>query len=209
MRTMLNLYLCLSCGDCHGNVLFEFVADASRLMNLTLNFIEEEDLTISTLSLCLFLQLCTIGDGRETLLCSSLPQQLAPFTKKRKSFTRPSYLRGILINAAVLRQHDWRSYDPETAPDLFSNTSYLRLATYLDLMRTIKRPEHDIADTLTIADLTLYPVIPEVSEDFSRAAEVTGAREITEFMTHPGENMYIEHLEWEEAVAGCEVLEGL
>ena len=63
MRTMLNLYLSISCGDCHGSVLFEFVADASRLMNMVLNFIEEEDLTISTLSLCLFMQLCTIDDG--------------------------------------------------------------------------------------------------------------------------------------------------
>ncbi len=209
MRTMLNLYLSISCGDCHGSVLFEFVADASRLMNMVLNFIEEEDLTISTLSLCLFMQLCTIDDGRDTMLCSFLPQHLAPYTKKRKSYTRPSYVRGILINAALLRQHNWRSYDPERVPGIFSNTSYLRLAVYLDLMRTIKRPEHDIADGLTIADLTLYPVIPEANEDLSRAAEVTGAREICDFMTHPGENMYIEHLEWEEAVAGCEILEGL
>ena len=143
------------------------------------------------------------------MLCSFLPQHLAPYTKKRKSYTRPSYVRGILINAALLRQHNWRSYDPERVPGIFSNTSYLRLAVYLDLMRTIKRPEHDIADGLTIADLTLYPVIPEANEDLSRAAEVTGAREICDFMTHPGENMYIEHLEWEEAVAGCEILEGL
>ena len=76
-------------------------------------------------------------------------------------------------------------------------------------MRTIKRPENDIAEKLTIADLICTQRFPAVSDDFSRTAEVTGAREITEFMTHPGDNMYIEHLEWEEAVAGCEILEAL
>lgn len=209
MRTMMQCYYNMACGDCHGNVLFEFTADAARLMRLVLHFIEEEDKTINTLALCLFLQLCKNGDGRDTMLCSNLPQLLFPFTKARKSFTKHSYLRAILINAALLRQANWWSYNPETTPPTFSNPEHIRLSVYKDLMRTLKTPALEAADNLTISDLTVYPLIPENNDDFSRAAEVTGARDIADFLTHPGDTQFIEHLDWDQAVAGCVILEGL
>jgi hypothetical protein len=121
MRSLLLCWYSIACGDAQGPVMFEMVFNAGRLMERVLSMIEEEDLTVATLALCTFLQLCTSEGARETMMCAYIPKHLGPYTKCHPPhFHRKPYIRAILINCALLRQNEWRAYDPETAPGCFS-----------------------------------------------------------------------------------------
>ncbi len=210
MRSVLLCLYTISCSESHGSVLFEFVFDAGRLMERILSLIEEEDLTVATLAMCIFLQLSTLEGGRDTMMCGFVPKYLGPYTPcTPPHYQRKSYLRAIHINAALLRQYEWRAHDPETDPQRFSDMAYVRHSTYLDLLKTTRRPPLEVADALSIADLVVLPEHSESCLDFSVAAEMLGARDIADFLVRPGHVQYVDELPLEEAVAGCVIIDAL
>ena len=210
MRSVLLCMYTIACSESHGPVLFEFVFDAGRLMQRILSLIEEEDLTIATLATCTFLQLATLEGGRDTMMCNFMPKYLGPYTPCTPPYyERKSYMRAIHINVALLRQYEWRAHDPETAPHQFSSMTYMRTSIYLDLLKTTRRPPLEHADALSISDLLVLPEHTENCMDFSIAAEMLGARDIAEFLVRPGHVQYVDELPFEEAVAGCVIIDAL
>ena len=209
MRTLLLCMYSICCSEGHGPVMFSFCADAGRLMTRILELIDEEDLTVSTLALCIFIQLATIQGGRDTMLVTYIAKALFPYTKAPSNFNKKSYNRAILINCSILRQYEWRSYDPEIAPEMFSDPKFVRSSIYLDLLKSIKCPTLEEADDFTIADLTVLPFNEECAAEFSKTAESIGAQDICNFLVHPGETSYVDHLPWDEACAGCIIIDAL
>jgi hypothetical protein len=148
MRILLEYWYALACSDAHGCVLFEFVGGAGELLKFILKFIEEEDLTIATLALCIFIQLCTIEDGRETIMHTWMTEVLSQYTPVSSNYERLPYLRAIMINVSLLRQHDLRYYEPEQTPHLFRDKAHIKMSIYLDVLKALKQPENNISDTL-------------------------------------------------------------
>lgn len=219
MRILLEYWFALACSDAHGSVLFEFVGGAGELLKFVLKFIEEEDLTVATLSMCIFLQvrtevissrcylsshtpyysyyhicycdnhtlttavsnrlhsyihsppstlqLNTIEDGRETIMHTWMTETLCQYTPASSNFDRPSYLRAIMINVSLLRQHDLRYYEPEQTPHLFRDKKHIKMSIYLDVLKALKQPDNNSSDSLCIADLTVMPGSALVRRDFS------------------------------------------
>jgi len=138
MRSLLQCWYSIACGDAQGPVMFEMVFNAGRIMERVLSMIEEEDLTVATLALCTFLQLCTSEGARETFMCAYIPKHLGPYTKcSPPHFNRKPYIRAILINCALLRQNEWRAYDPEVVPNLFSRYVYVCVLVLLWPRKTV------------------------------------------------------------------------
>jgi len=212
MRSLLMLLFSIACSEGHGPVLFELVAMSGAAMIRVLELIEEQDVSTSTLALCLFLQIATLQEARETLLVSNISVNMAPFIRCTSTtiFSSRPYLRAILITSALLRQHEWRAYDPEELPAFLADSETIRKAVYLDLLKTIKQPSLIISNDLSISDLVVMPnADPNSSLEMSKAAEAIGGQELADFLTHPGDAKHAENLVWEEAVAGCVILEAL
>ncbi len=209
MRSLLLCFYSISCGEATGPVMFEMVFDAGKIMERVLSMIEEEDLTTATLATCIFLQLATTEGARETMMCAYIPKYLGPYTRCTGNFDRLSYIRGCLINASLLRQSEWRSYDPELHPGKFSSASYMRNAVYIDLLVTSRNVPQAAAAKAGIADLIVLPPYMEACKDFSIAAEMIGARELTDFLVHPGDLQHTDHLPAEEAIGGCVIIDAM
>ena len=123
-----------------------------------------------------------------------------------------SYERFILIVASMLRQDEWRFYEPMKTPATYSNHMHIHDDIYLDLLKTIKSvPVKDTmaSDTLTIADLIVLPTDVDKTMEMSIMVEALGAREIAECLCHPGNDEYFILLPWDKAIAGCVILDGL
>lgn len=211
MRSLLLCLFSLACSECHKPLLLDLVADSGRAMAHVLELLNERDASTSSLAMCLMLQLATLGMGRDTLITSEVGPMLARLTRRPAdgNFTRRPYQRAILITASMLRQRDWRAYDPEDLPSFLTDSENVRRAVYLDLLKTIKQPPLADADALTISDLCVLPANPEATLDMSRVAEDLNPRDVADFLVRPGSPKYIESLAWEEATGGCIFLWGL
>ena len=213
-RSLLLAIFTMSCSECHKHILFEVLSDSCRAAKHILNLLYERDAAVSSLSLCLFLQLNTLELARDTFIATeAFRPHLATLTKPTANFKRRPYQRAALIAASLLRQHEWRAYDPEVLPSFMSHPENVRKAVYLDLLKTCKGPcAPETADSLTIADLVVMPCArPHCStiKDLSIVAEDVGAADLAHFLVHPGEDKFIESLPWDEAAATCVILEAL
>ena len=85
----------------------------------------------------------------------------------------------------------------------------MRTAVYLDLLKTARNIPAVAAANVTIADLVVLPADPVACKDMSIAAEMVGARDIADFLVHPGDKQHTDRLPVEEAVAGCVILEAM
>ena len=209
-RSLLLAIFTMSCSECHKHILFEVLSDSCKAAKHILNLLYERDAAVSSLSLCLFLQLNTLELARDTMIATeALRPHLATLTKPTSNFKRRPYQRAALIAASLLRQHDLRNYDPEVLPSFMSHPENVRKAVYLDLLKTCKVPTLETADSLTIADLVVMPFSQKVSMDMSLVAEDVGVADLAHFLVHPGEDKFIESLPWDEAAATCVILEAL
>ena len=180
-------------------------------------------MTVATLATCICLQLATQENARDVLLSRDAITLLGPRTKCRPpNYHLLSYCRNIHIAAALLRQHTWRAYDPETFPAEYSHPETIRRLTYIDLLRSTRpmprtslplKPEEEKEINwhlkLGIPDLCVLPEDTHTVLEYSITAESCAAREIAEFLVRPGAPMYVDKLPWEEAVAGCVILDCL
>ena len=94
-----------------------------------------------------------------------------------------------------------------------------------DLLVTIKCPNPNEIDAMTIADLTVLPMDPMASIEASKAAEAIGVREIANYLCRPGIYIYLiitiiiiiiigmdgyfASLPWDESAGSCCILEAL
>ena len=213
LPAMRSLLLCLfsaACCECHKSILFELVADSGCAARHVLELLNERDASISSLSLCLFVQMATLELGRDTFITSDIAPMLAQMTAPLgTNFKRRPYQRAVLITAAMMRQRDLRAYDPERLPAFLASAENVRRAVYLDLLKTMKAPPLEEADSLTVADLCVMPTEPEATLGMSRVAEDLNVRDIADFLVHPGDPKFINSLLWEEATGGCVILDGL
>jgi hypothetical protein len=109
----------------------------------------------------------------------------------------------------MLRQHEWRAYDPEALPALMTDAENVRKAVFLDILKTMKAPQDSQSGSLTISDLVILPTDKSSTAEMSLVAEDLNVSDVADFFIHPGENKFIECLPLEESAAVCVVLEGL
>lgn len=201
----------LSCSECLSSVLKEIVGLGATALLRLIELLEESDAGINSHALAILLQVCTVEAGRDALMKVNIPKHICHFTKATYNYDRRPYQRAILICAALCRQEDWRAYDPVDFPLALSrDDDTLRQAIMIDLLRSIRCPDPNTAEDLSLVDLVvLGNKIPEAPLEFSKAAEAVAAREIADFLTHPNDERYFQSLPWDEAVAICCILEGL
>jgi hypothetical protein len=138
-------------------------------------------------------------------------------------YSRVSHQRVILMLCALIRQQEWRPYDPDNLPSELINTCMaaqtvhnrsdhagvgqktLRDLILTDVLRTLKTPTLDRADSLTITDLVLLHFNEEVAVAMSKDAEDVGTLEICAYISRPGDIQYFPSLEWAESSACCQV----
>ena len=85
----------------------------------------------------------------------------------------------------------------------------MRQAVYLDLLKTSRNIPAAAAAKVTIADLIVLPADEQACKDMSIAAEMVGAKDLADFLVHPGDKQHTDRLPADEAVAGCVILEAL
>jgi hypothetical protein len=210
MRSLLNSILTISSSQCLDSIARELCMYGGRAMIRIIELLEEQDKVINSMALSIFLQVCTAEVGREKLIKSNISKYLSPLTKKTKSYNRKPYQRAIMIISALCRQEDWYAYNSQDLPNVFNEDfSIMRAIVIYDLLRTMKRPNLNIAENLTVADLTVLPVNKEFSLAMSKTAEVFVTRDLADFLTHPTDDKYFESLPLDESAAVCIVLEGL
>jgi len=149
---------------------------------------------------------------------------------------RRTYCHDAACTNPPPRQFTFRAYDPEVYPERYSKSHVMRAHTYLDLLRatrpapqsqldvrtTVDAYGHTVPVTytpaelevelekienLTISDLCVLPEDAAACLEFSVTAEAMGAKEIGDFLVRPGAVQYVDELPWEEAVAGCIILD--
>jgi len=210
LRTMYNL----SCSDCFNTVLSEVVACGGKNIARILSLVQEQDGTMSSLALGLFLQLCTRQAGRDGLLATFLAVQLTPLTRCTPVYTRRAYQRAILIAAAAIRHGPRRSYNPVKMPHLLVDSEAVRKLIYLDLLKSlVKDVKLEEADGLSIPDLVIRPLSKSLSLQVSTNALVGLGSEVVkdlcDFFCHPTEETFFESLPFDEGAAGCIIVDGL
>lgn len=212
LEATLGASFALSCSDCFSRILAELMAKGSRGLVRVLELLEEGIITISTLSMCLLVQLCVFSAGRKALLDADIAKYLRPLcVSEADGYERLPYLRGLLIMAALCRQEQWRSYDPEQMPQYFASggPEVLRVAIFTDLMRTMKKPPLEVADSLPLVDLAILPMNEEATLSMSKQANELNARALVDFICRPHQHAYFTTLAWDESLAACVLLYGL
>lgn len=210
MQFILQCVLSLSCGDCHANILKEITAFYGRAMLRIAELIEEEDVVISTLAMCIFMQLNTKESARGVMIAKGVNQALVPITKALSSdYLRQPYLKAMLVSCSFIRQSEWRTYDPQDIPEAMCDKEAIRKHIYLDLLKTMKNPSVEIADQLTIADLTVLPNDILTTLNMSKAALSIPTRNLGDFLCHPHDPNYFLSLPWDESCGTCTIFEGL
>ena len=212
-RHVLRALYGLACSSGLKAVVGDLVMQGGKNLIRVLELVEESDPTVSNLSMCLLLQCTTQSFARSQLFYCRIPYLLSTYIKSNANYNRPTYERHVLIAASLLRQQNWRAYEPVTTPAFFASTAdSVRQCVYLDLLKTIKHvPLEDTMESehLTIADLAVLPMHKDSATELSIIAEELGAKAIADFVSHPHDGDHFVHIGWEEAVAGCEILEAL
>lgn len=215
IRTILRIFFNLACSDCYNTVLEEVLACGGKNLMRIVDFLEERDGTVSSLSLGILIQLCTRRLGREGLLATNLARILATRTKCCDVYSRRPYQRALLVAASVLRCDERRAYNPLNAPFLLVDPEAVRKLVYLDLLKSFKRPPLEIADALSIADLVLLPFSKSLPLKVSKGALALsvsshdhGVMDLCDFLCHPSEQFFFESLPWDESAAGCIIMDG-
>lgn len=210
MRSLLNTVLTISSSQCLDCVATELCMYGGRSMIRIIELLEEQDEVINSMALSIFLQVCTTEIGRNKLIKCNISKYISPLTKKTKNYNRKPYQRSIFIIAALCRQEDWYAYDSQELPKVFDEDfAIMRAMVIYDILRTMKQPKLNLAENLTVADLTVLPVNKELSLAMSKTAEVFVTRDLADFLTHPNDEKYFESLPLDESAAVCIALEGL
>lgn len=209
VRYLLRAYYALCCSECFEVCLEETVSGGERLLIRLVEFLEEDDLVISTLSMCILIQLCTQDAGRSALYTSNAPRLLAKFSLSTPNYGRLPYLRSLLVSYALCRVTDWPYYEPLDTPIQLADGEFLRKSIIIDLLRTIKNVKVDKIDSEVIRDLVVRPMDFTLAHEMSVQAEAMNPRDLSDFMSHPHDVCYFQAIPWEESCASCEILEAL
>jgi len=164
---------------------------------------------VNSLTLSIFLQICTIGLGRDDLMKANIPKYIAPLTAPSSNYHRTPYMRSILLASALCRVEDRRAYNPDDCYKHITNIVSLHKAILKDLLVTIKCPMPDEIEKMTIADLTVLPMDPMASLECSKIAESVCVRDIAYYLCRPGLDSYFASLPWDESAGCCCILEAL
>lgn len=78
-----------------------------------ISLLEEQDSMVNSLTLSIFLQICTLGIGRDDLMKANIPKYIAPLMSISNNYNRLPYMRSILVASALCRYEDRRAYDPD------------------------------------------------------------------------------------------------
>ena len=212
-RHVLRTLYGLACSGAMKAIVGDMVMQGGKNLIRVLELVEESDPTVSSLSMCLLLQCTTLDYARSQLFYCRIPHLLSGYIKSNSNYERPTYQKHILVAASLLRQQDWRAYEPVSTPACFATEpASVCDAVYLDLLKTIKNvPLTDTMESehLTIADLAILPAHAQNSVDLSVIAEELGARAIADFVSHPHDGDFFVSVGWDKAVAGCQILEAL
>ena len=210
VRLCLRILCALSGSECHRAVLSEACLEGGANLKRIVDLLEDQDVTVNSLSLTLLLQLNCVDYGRHKLMFVNIPSMIYVAIKPRDNFMNGPYLRSLLATASCLRQHKWRAYEPMLHPLRMTDLDCVRNAIYVDLLKTItSAAELDGSDTLSIADLIVLPIDWNASHELSIVAESIGALELSYWMVQPSDKDYFSRLPWDEGVAGCVILDVL
>ena len=208
LHAMLKAVLALACSECIVTVLAELLRGGGKIMIKLVELLDEQNLGAASLALSILLQVCTTDAGRSALIASNISRYLLPMAKSTAHYNRHPYQRAVLVMAALCRQQDWRAYDPDNLPQDFifrCSEVFIREQVLFDLMRTMKRPPLDAADSMTITDLVLIHFNESIADAMSKEVEDVGAIELMDFISHPGDMKYFSSMAWPESSACCQV----
>ena len=208
----------LLCGHAHNNTVGEVTAMAGELMIYLVKLLHDSDENISNISLCIFLQICTLDSSRQSLLIAHFQQYITPlntFYATKMNYDKHIYQRSLLISIAMTRQLDWRFYDPQELPIFMLNNGNkkeyndtVRQAIYLNILKTMKRPDLSLSENFQISDLVILPTNESDALGMSKSSLNLSVRDIIAFFCHPEDMNYSEKLPLEESSATCTVFEG-
>jgi hypothetical protein len=103
------------CTEAHAAAMSEVKAMQGLLMIRLVNLLQNKELQIGYLCVCIFLQICTEDASRQTLGHFKIAKHLTPHCIKYGfNFKHIPLQRSIAVIAALCRQCSWRYYDPQT-----------------------------------------------------------------------------------------------
>jgi len=196
-------------------ILEEIIAHSGICLGFLFDLINSENIVVSTLSFSVILQLCTRANGRDALTHTSADFYLAPIIQTiANKYHRLPYNRGILLASALCRQHEWPPYEPEYFPATITNLKQMRKLFFTDFLKNIKFVDFNNSstfDSLTLSELVLLPFADDeiLNKMSKQALLIKSAKQLSEYICHPGEVPYFESLPWEESCAACQILQAL
>lgn len=205
----------LAATDCYMELLEQVIAHSGLCFHYIVNLMLREDEVVSTLAMTILLQLCTRANGRNALIHTNAEYHIAPLIPTvDHQYKRVPYCRSMLIVAALIRQHEWQPYEPEYFVETAMTEPQMRRLLFLDLMKTIKIVDFEDSETfdsITLQELVLLPFTDDSTlEQMSKQARViNAARQLSDFLCHPGELSFFESMPWEESAATCQILQAL
>jgi hypothetical protein len=249
-RTMMCL-LALSCSEVGEIVLEEVTAFGGRALFRLVSFLDDEtgengiddedacaaaneDLggsgcahyckSVATLSMCIILQLCTLGHGRTALINSGILRMMNHLVCSPSLFNNPSYFRGIFVLAALSRrgggtdpaqgEGEWRAYDPEGVEAAMHKKNAIIKYIYIDLLRSIRGPPNSFcADEenleLVIEKLAVLHPHEVAAKELCANAERVGCKELIDFIVRPPDPIYYTKLSWDLLAGGAVIIEAM
>eukprot|EP01034_Spumella_vulgaris_P029563 gene29563-36632_t len=210
LTQLLQCLFTMLCSHSHNSVTTEITALSGVLIIRLTELLHAKDVTIGTLALSIYLQLCVSGPSRKSLMIVHVPKYLVPLNTITTDYSKKYHQRSILAAAALCRQSEWRYYDPQVLPAyLMGGDGVVRKALYLEILKTMKGVPVELADGLSIADLVVLPTHERRALGMSKAFGTVGAKFVVEFVCHPDQDTYYETLPLDECAATCTILEGM
>jgi hypothetical protein len=210
-------FLILLSSQGHHLTLNEILAGGGKLLIKFLEFLISDDLSLSTMALCIFHQVSSFESSRKSISMLNIPGYILPLFQKvaaanqsqnrqNRGHLSPkgssiSVLDDMKISRLLLtviylsRQKDWKLYDPELLYEehLQGGQQYMKEMIYLNLLRTIKdRNFNGSDDQSSCADLLLLPTVHSLSIAMDKVLLYYPVNYLMEYLFHPQDSLYYE-----------------